>query len=464
VLTRTTHSESVADIIARLDRLPPSRHLYGLVALIAVGGWFEFYEFVMPGGIALGLIHSGIYTEANGGLFAARSFASFLASLFLGMWVGVVGFSWMSDRYGRRSTYTWSMLLYSAAALLVAVSSTAWIINIWRFLAGIGVGIQLISNDAFLSEITPRHTRGRYVAFGYSIVLTATPIAALLSFLLVPHRPLGVDGWRWVVVIGALGGVLVWWVRRELPESPRWLAAHGRTEAAERVITDIERAVRTELGHDLPPPEPTTFTLQHGNWREMFGPQYRSRTLMLSLFQFCQTIAIFGFINWVPIMLVRQGFTAVHSLGYTVMILLLTPVGGLLGLSFAERFQRKWQLVGCAIAIGLFGMVFASARTAPLILGSGALLTLANNWLVVIFHPYAAELFPTRIRSQAIGFTFSWSRVSSIFVGYAVAFLLSVAGTTGVFAMIAIAMAVIVLSIGLLGPRTNGHGLEAISR
>ena len=99
-----------------------------------------------------------------------------------------------------------------------------------------------------------------------------------------------------------------------------------------------------------------------------------------------------------------------------------------------------------------------------MILVTGCLLTLAMNWLIAIFHPYAAELYPTRIRAQAVGFTFSWSRVSAILVGYAVTFLLSAYGVIGVFAMIAVAMAVIVLSIGILGPRTNNLSLEAISR
>ena len=86
------------------------------------------------------------------------------------------------------------------------------------------------------------------------------------------------------------------------------------------------------------------------------------------------------------------------------------------------------------------------------------------NWLVSIFHPYAAELFPTRIRAQAVGFTFSWSRISSILVGYAVTFLLAGYGTAGVFTMIAIAMVVIVLSVGILGPTTNRQSLEVLSR
>ncbi len=163
-------------------------------------------------------------------------------------------------------------------------------------------------------------------------------------------------------------------------------------------------------------------------------------------------------------MLVREGFAIAHSLAFTALITLLAPVGAALGLFFAERIERKWQLVGTAIGIGLFGLLFSQARSDGLILLWGGLVSLCVNWLVSIFHPYAAELFPTRIRAQAVGFTFSWSRVSSIMVGYAVTFLLATYGTAGVFTMIAAAMAVIVLSVGFLGPRSNRQSLETLSR
>jgi putative MFS transporter len=458
-------ASTTGSIVARLDRLPPSRYFMQLVALIAVGGWFEFYEFAMPGGISPGLTRH-IFTAGKAGLFTSNSFASFLASFFFGMFIGAFVLSWISDRVGRRATFTWSMLIYSTAIFLTAFMQSAVIIDLLRFIAGFGISVQLINNDSFISEITPRHLRGRYMAFAIVIVLTAEPAAVFLSYLFVPHTLFGLSGWRWVVIVGALGGVLVWYVRRNLPESPRWLQTHGRHAEAEQTIAMFEHRVRNELGRELPPLDPHHVepSVVPGRWAEMFSRAYLSRTVMLSLFQFCQTIAVFGFLNWVPIILVKEGFTIVHSLGFTTLILLLTPVGGSLGLFFAERIERKWQLVGTAIGIGVFGLLFSQARSETTILLCGAMLTLCANWLVAIFHPYAAELFPTRIRAQAVGFTFSWSRISSMFVGYAVTLLLSWYGADAVFTMIALAMVAIVLSVTLLGPRTNSISLEALSR
>ena len=457
-------NQQTTSIVARLDRLPPSRYFVQLVALIAIGGWFEFYEFAMPGGISLGLTRR-IFTATASGAFAWNSFASFLAAFFLGMFVGAFLFTWISDRFGRRATFTWSMLVYSIAIFITAFMSSAVAIDVLRFIAGFAISVQLINNDSFISEITPRHWRGRYMAFGILIVLTSGPVALFLSWLLVPHTVLGLSGWRWVVIAGALGGVFVWFIRRNIPESPRWLQTHSRHAEADEAMRQMEARVRAELGRELPPPDPAHVEpiVARGAWTEMFGPLYLRRTIMLSLFQFCQTIAAFGFITWVPIMLVREGFPIAHSLGFTTVITLLAPVGALLGLFFAERFERKWQLVGTVIGIGVFGILFSQARSDGLILLCGALVSLCTNWLISIFHPYAAELFPTRIRAQAVGFTFSWSRVSSILVGYAVTFLLSAYGTAGVFAMIAIAMLVIVLSVGILGPTTNRQSLEELS-
>lgn len=457
--------QQTASIVARLDRLPPSRYFVRLVALIAIGGWFEFYEFSMPGGISLGLTRR-IYTASAAGLFAWNSFATFLASFFFGMFIGAFLFTWISDKFGRRATFTWSMLLYSIAIFLTALSSSPVFIDVMRFIAGFGISVQLINNDSFISEITPRRWRGRYMAFSILIVLTSGPIALFLSWALVPHIVLGLSGWRWVVIVGALGGIIVWLIRSGIPESPRWLQTHGRDAEADAAMRRMEDRVRAELGRELPPPDPNHVEpiVAPGAWTEMFGRPYIRRTVMLSLFQFCQTIAAFGFATWVPIMLVKQGFAIAHSLEFTALIVLLAPVGATLGLIFAERFERKWQLVGTAIGVGVFGLLFSQARTNGMILVYGALVSLCLNWLIAIFHPYAAELFPTRIRAQAVGFTFSWSRVSSILVGYAVTFLLSMYGTGGVFTMIAIAMLVIVLSVGILGPTTNRQSLEMLSK
>jgi len=454
-----------ASILARIDRLPPSRTLFGLVARIASGGWFEFYELFMPGFISVGLIRSHLFTPTTHGLLDFHSFSSFLATFFAGMFLSTVLFGTISDRFGRRPIYVGAMLVYSLFNFFIVFSSSPGWIDFFRFVAGFAVGLQLINNDSFISELTPRASRGRYMAFAYTFILTATPIAALLATLFVPHQPFGIAGWRYVVAIGAASGIAVWFLQRGLPESPRWLEVHGNRAEADAVVTRIEEKIRAEIGRPLPPPDPAIpdAVIEHGSFFEVFSAFYLPRTVIISIFQFCQTIAVFGFGSWVPIFLAHRGFPIVHSLEYTFMIVLLTPLGGGIALWLAERFERKYQLALAALVIGIFGFAFASARTVPLLLLTGAIITLGNNWLTAIFHSYAAELFPTRIRASAVGFTFSFSRIGAIFVSYMVAAILAGYGTTGVFTMIGLAMLAIIIAVGVFGPRTNGIALEILS-
>lgn len=473
-MTALSHTPpSTVSISARIDRLPANSYTRNLVARVATGGWLEFYEMFMAGYIALGLIGSGLFTEESGGYFDLHGYASFTASFFLGMFVSTVFLSRLADTYGRRATFTYSMLGYSLAAIGVAVSSSSAVIDVFRFVAGFAIGIQLINNDAYMAELSPSTMRGRYMSFGYIFVLTSVPVVALLSWKLVPRAPLGLDGWRWVMLIGAIGAIIVWVLRLGLPESPRWLAAHGRLEEADAVLTRVEDRVRDRVG-TLVDPVPAMAAASSvraagpadgstGGWREVFGRRYGPRTAMLSVFQFAQTIAVYGFSNWAPILLAARGFDIVHTLGYSFLIAIATPFGAVLATALAERVDRKWQLVYAAIGIAAFGTLFASAHATALVVIGGAGVTLCNNWLIGAFHPYSAELFPTRIRARATGFAFSWSRVSSIFVSYWIADLLAGAGEGAVFVLIGAAMIAIVVSVGLFGPRTNGKALEVIS-
>ena len=452
-------------VAARIDRLPPSRYLAGFVGRIAAGGWFEFYEFFMPGFILLGLTSSGIFTIENKGLLDYHSFASFMASFFLGMLLSTTLCGFVSDRLGRRPIFLWSMVAYSLAQLAVAVLSDPLAIDAMRFVGGFAVGMQMINNDSYIAEVVPRQLRGRYMAFAYVLMLTAIPVAAFIAAIAVPFAPSGMAGWRIVVLVGALSGVAVWFLQRGLPESPRWLEMRGRDAEADAVMSEMERRVVAEQGRMLPEPAiaAPAEDSRSGSWREMFGAFYLKRTVAISMFQFSQTIVVYGFTAFIPLLLVRQGITVVHSLAYSFAIVLLAPAGGVLGALLAERIERKWQLVLSALLIAVCGLVFAEAHQVALVVLSGGLIAVGNNWMMPIFHAYAAELFPTRIRARAIGLTFAWSRVSAIFVGYWATDLLDAYGTHGVFTMIGAALAAIIFAVGVLGPRTNGLSLELLS-
>jgi len=458
-------TDAKVTVAARLDRLPPSPHTRRLVTLLSLGGWFEFYDLFFTAYIAIGLFKGGIFKPTTQGLFDLEGFASFVAALFLGLFIGTLVFSWLSDRFGRRSIFTFALLWYSAGAFIMAFQTSPQRIDLWRLIASIGLGVELVNVDTYLSELVPKSQRGPAFAYNQFIMFTALPVVAFLAWQLVPQTILGLEGWRWVVLIGSVGAAVIWWIRRQLPESPRWLEQHGRMAEAEAIVADLERKIETDTGKPLPPPEALSGEAERksGSWMEIWDEVYRGRTVMLVIYNLFQTVGYYGFSSWVPQLLVSQGIEVTKSLAYTFIIAIAAPIGPLVGVVFADRFERKWQIAWAAIGVAAFGLLFAQQTTAVGVIVFGVLITLCNNWMSFSFHAYQAELYPTRIRAQAVGFVYSWSRFSAIFSGFIIAFFLGRYGTTGVFGFIAGAMMVVFIVIAGFGPAVTRRRLEAIA-
>ncbi|MGZ5935314.1 MAG: MFS transporter [Rhizomicrobium sp.] len=453
-----------ATIAARLERLPAGRALWTRVILLSLGGFFEFYDMFMSAYVGPGLVKSGILTPTTPGLFGTTGLAGFVAAFFAGLFVGTGLFGFVADRFGRRSIFTVSLLWYTAAAATMAFQTTAFGVDLWRFIAGIGIGVELVTIDTYIAELVPRHVRGRSFAFNQVVQFSAIPAVAFLAWLLVPMTPFGLDGWRWVVLAGSAGAVVVWFIRLAVPESPRWLAQHGCLEEANRIVEGFEAQAMAESG---PLPEPVCESGEqtaHGSFAEIWKAPYLTRTLMLIVFNLFQTVGFYGFSNWVPSFLIKQGIAVTASLGYTFVIAIAAPFGPLLAALYTDRIERKWMIAGAALCVAAFGLVFAQMREAvPLIL-FGALITLSNNIMSFSFHAYQAELYPTRVRALAVGFVYSFSRLSTVFSAFVIAFFLDRFGVSGVFTLIAASMGVVVLAIGIFGPRTRNLSLEAISK
>ena len=447
---------------ARMDRLPASRAIWKLIALLSLGGFFEYYDLFFTGYIAPGLVRSGILTASTHGLFGTTGIASFVAAMFSGLFLGTALFGFVADRFGRKTIFTCSLLWYTAASVVMSFQNDVFGLNLWRFISGIGVGVELVTIDTYLSELAPKEMRGRAFALNQIIQFSAVPVVALLAWMLVQRAPFGLEGWRWVVLLGAGGAVLVWWIRRSVPESPRWLAQQGRLDEADRILRMWEKEVGTPASAPLQAPEVMPVRARLSEiWLE---PAYRRRTVMLVIFNIFQTIGFYGFSNWVPTLLIARGIPVTSSLRYTFLIAIAAPFGPLLAYALADKLERKWQIVGAASGVAVFGVLFGQMTAAPALILLGMLLTLSNNVLSVAFHAFQAELYPTRIRALAVGFVYSWSRLSVVFSAFAIGFILDRFGVPGVFAFIAGSMLIVILAIGLLGPRTNQMALETISK
>lgn len=462
--------EKSAEIAARFDRLPPSRTVWRMVVLLSLGGVFEFYDLFFTGYVAPGMVHSGLFTPESLGFFSAlgplkvAGFGTFVFSTFAGLWLGALVFGQVADRLGRRVIFTWSLIWYVVCTAIMAFQTTGLALNLWRFAAGIGIGVELVTIDTYISELIPSAERGRAYAVNQFITFSVVPVVAFLAYVLKNSHPIGLDYWRVVILIGSVGAIAVWFLRRSIPESPRWLARHGKVDEAERIVADIERRVVAEKGIELAPPAPVPPEKGgRGTLREVLRAPYLRRTVILSVFNMAQVIGFYGFAAWVPTLLISRGVHVTQSLAYAFVIAIANPFGPLIGVAFADRLERRTQIVGGLLVMAVVIALFSQASAPWLLIVLGVIFTLASNVMSYAYHGYQAELYPTRVRARAVGFVYSWSRIAAAFAGLAIGILLHHYGVPGVAVFIAAAMLVGIVMI-LLGPSTRGLSLEDISR
>ena len=240
-----------------MDRLPITRHLWMLVFLISLGGFFEVYDLIFTGYIAPGMAKSGLLQTTTHSFFGFNGIAGFIAATFAGLFVGTFGFGWLPDRYGRRTVFTFSLLWYSVGSAIMAFQTTPEGVILWRFITGIGVGIEIVTIDSYVTELVPQHMRGRAMAFNQMVMFAAAPVAAILSYWLVPttrvrHRRMARRGARG---IGRRGARVVHSPGRAgKPALARDARPRGEGRPGRREDRGDRRAASS--GKPLPPPLP----------------------------------------------------------------------------------------------------------------------------------------------------------------------------------------------------------------
>jgi putative MFS transporter len=353
------------------------------------------------------------------------------------------------------------LLAYSAASVIMAFQSSSEGVLLWRFLAGIGIGVEIITIDAYITELVPSWMRGRAFAVNQAVMFIAVPIVAFLAWWLVPLSPAGLDGWRWVVLIGAAASMVIWIVRLYLPESPLWLARHGRGAEAMAVVRALEAATGASGKPEAITEGRASEAVPVISFGDLFKPPYFSLVAMFMVFNLCQAFGFYGFANWVPTLLVEKGITITKSLEYAFVVAFAYPIAPLLAASFADKLERKWIICGACAAIIVFGIAFSQLTAPVLLIGCGVLLTAANMTMSYAYHAYQTEVFPTAVRARAAGLVYSMSRLSAMFSGFIVAYMLKQAGVGGVFGLITTAMIIVIVTLAVFGPGVRGRPLDA---
>jgi MFS transporter, putative metabolite:H+ symporter len=466
-MTDTTDSPGTAGTLtsqllaARLERLPIARFHY---RLLFAGGFG--YTFDAMDGAIVAFILPAVTKEWNLSSGATGILGS---SLLIGFLFGALGAGILGDRIGRRKVMVSALVLYCAASLVSAAAPNFAVLFLARVVAGMGTGAESAIVAPYLSEFVPSRARGRYVgsiagffAFGYVF-------ASVLGYFVVRDLP---EGWRWVQVVTAVPILLLLWWRRVLPESPRFLQAHGRTAEAERVITAIEADVRASTGKPLPPVEPgdavPDVEVSSGrvvdNLRALLAAGLRRTTITAWVYWFVAIFTYYGFFTWIPSLLVKHGYDISTSFLFSILIYLAQIPGYYSAAFLSEKLERKWTIVlylGGG-AVGALGLAFAGSSAAILVWGM--VLSFFMNGNAALEYSYTSEVYPTLIRTTGLGVASAIGRVGGIIAPIIIGFSYAGVGFGGVFTMLLVLLVIGAAVVAVWGRRTNGRSLEFIGR
>jgi putative MFS transporter len=436
---------------SRLDRLPISKFHYRIFWLVGAGMFFDGYDLYVAGGVLASTIQTKFSTLPQN--------LQFLSLTFVGMTIGSFITGFVGDKYGRRFTYQVNLLVFGLASFAAAFAQDMNQLIVCRFVQGLGLGAEIVVGYSTLTEFVPPATRGRWLAFMAFLVVAGFPVTAILGYLIIPTW-----GWRPMFIIAGIGSLVVWYLRKNLPESPRWLEAQGRHAEAETLMKEIEKEVASTAGA-LPAPKPAIATPQLSG-AAMFKPPILQRLLVGSWCLITINTLIFGFVIFLPQFFLRQGLTISNSLGYTVVLASASLVGCAVGAYLSDSIGRRWSIIVGSVLTIVFGWIYArfNASSDPVtVLSVGAVLIVAIYiQTALLFGVYTPELFPTEIRLRANGICNTFGRAATVVSPFVVGYLMVHYALPGVVWLMIGLVVVQIVAVYLWGVEPAKRSLEVL--
>lgn len=443
----------------RLDRLPLAGFHYRLLLLSGLGWLFDSMD---SGLVSFVLARLKTEWRLTPDQIAALSSAG-LAGMFLG---GAVAGS-LADRFGRKTVFQTTLLIFSIATGLCALAQGYWSLLLLRFLVGFGLGGELPVAAALVSEFAPARHRGRLVVLLESFWAFGWAAAAIIAEFLARHAEAAGRGfpWRTAFLIGALPALYVFVLRRALPESPRYLSSQGRLDEAESILRSIEKQSGVEAGAALVPDPAPLSASRRARLRDLFGPGIARRTAMLWILWFAMAYSYYGIFTWLPTLIAGQGFPLVQSFQFTLVITLAQIPGYFAAAYFVEKIGRKATLVPFMLLCAASSYVFGSARTPHDLILWGCLVSFFNLGAWGVTYGYTPELYPTWLRGTGTGSAAAFGRIGGVIAPLVVGKLMGAwgGGFTAVFVMFAAVLVAGSIGVVALGEETRGRTLEEIS-
>lgn len=433
---------AVKSIVNRIDRTNVTPTLKRIVALVAAGMLLDGIDVYMASTVASSSLETKWSTVQQNSWFLSAGFAGLLIGSLLAGFIG--------DLFGRRVAYQLNLLLFGGFTLIGAFAPSMTFLAVCRLGAGIGLGAEIVTGYAMVNEFAPARSRGKWCAIISVLANSAAPVTMLLCAFIIPR-------WTWrpmFVAIGVFAGI-IWWLRRDIPESPRWLALHGRADEADAIVRTLEAN-----GVDDTPVADVRADAADPTGAKTAR---RNTAKSVALCLFVGIIAVgatnvtqYTFTSWVPTLLVKKGINLSGSLWISTLMLLGAPLGCILSAALVDRIGRKRTIVPAFVVTAVFGLLYAAQTTTVSAIIVGFILTTSLYvTFCAVIAVYTPELFPTQVRFRCTGVANAFAKLLTVLMPLIVAQMLTAWGATSIFVAISITAAVAAIVIGVFGPETS---------
>ena len=430
----------------RMDRLPLSPWHYRLIALIAAGMFVDAFEIYSGGAVLASMLGSGWSTLTMNATFVSVT----MIGLVCGAWLaGVLG-----DRFGRRFCYQANLALFGISSRLAAFAPNMEVLIGLRFLMGVGLGAEIVVGYGTLTEFLPKASRGRVMTLIGTLVNTSFFLSYLVAYVVIP-----VWGWRAMFLLPGVVALGIWLARKSLPESPRWLESKGRTAEAGALLDRIEAEIIAS-GRTIPPFVPAETNSAPVSAKVLFSRGVLRNTLIGMLVNITVNFTLYGFLQWLPSVFVKDGMALGTALQIAMVLGLGKSVGGLLGTALADPLGRKGCTTIFSLAGAVLGVAMIYTHGVTFVITAFMLSVCLGLTNAIAFSLYVPELFETRFRLRGSGLCNAVGRLSSAGMQYAIPPIVAFAGLGGIAYALSGTLVLQAVVVGVFGIETRRKALD----
>ena len=436
----------VEEITLRVDYAKETRMFHKIVALVAAGMLMDSIDVYIGSAVASSSLSTHWSTVSQN--------STFMSAGFLGLLIGSLLAGFIGDLKGRRVAYQINLLLFGGFTFLGAFAPNMSVLSLCRLGAGLGLGAEIVTGFAMVNEFAPVERRGRWCAIVSLVANCGVPVAMLLCAWIIPR-------WSWRPLFVGIGIVaaVIWWLRRDVPESPRWLAVHGRYEEADAIVRQLE-ANGSEYDEVASRSDETDAGTTVMGVRERRNHSLGICLMVAVVAVAATNVCSYAFTSWVPTILVKRGINLSSSLWTSTLMMCGAPVGCLIGSILLDHVGRKKVIVPAFGLTAVFGLAYAAQTSTAGAIVCGFLLTMCLYVLMAsVVAVYAPELFVTKVRFRCVGLANAVAKLLNVLMPMIVGWMLVAVGTDSVFVAIAVVAVIAMLVTGVFGVETSRRSI-----